>query len=392
MKPRVLLLPLVSAILCVGLQAQQNSATTPAPAPVPNPALLYWQAIALLPDIGNTQIKLINEVLDGKLPPDDARVETLLGSTRKSLARFARAAAIPDPCVWGTTFDEGPLAPMPHLPKLQLLCRLALVNAAAHFAAGRQVDALQWITHVHHAARHLAADPLLTTVIVQHGIVQQAIRLTARHALSLSSIVREAHLKTLAALAPPRTVREALQGEHLLSEWMLHMVLGIEHAPGSEKALLDMAQSVLQSQADKQSSPGSAAAKQTLSSLEEWKRNAGEVRDMQAALAATSEQPWPAFEAAMQKIRTDFASAPPTLLAMLPGVTGAKRKELETKTLHLMLRAALTHGESLKDGAPTGIKDVFAGDDVLVTRDGDTLILSMKEMVRGKSLTLRVAR
>lgn len=396
MIPRILLqILLVPALLCAGLQAQQKDAattTTAAPLAPPNPALLYWQAIAFLPDVGAKEIKLINEVLDAKTPASDPSVAALLDQCRKSFARFARAASTLHPCVWGTTFDEGPLAPMPHLPKLQLLSRLALVNAASHFTAARHVDALQWITCVHRAARHTAADPLLTTAITQYGLEQQTIRLTASHLLSLPSPLREAHLKTLSTLPPLCTVREAMRGEHQLSEWMLHMVLGIEQNPGSEKALLDMAQSVLQSQAGQSGTAAAAAAKQTLSSLEEWKRNAGQARSLQTALATASEQPWPEFEASLQKIRTDFATAPPALLAMLPGVTGAKRKELECATLSLMLQAALTQGEALKDGPLPETKDTFSGDSILITREGDAIQLSMKQQLRGKSLTLRVAK
>src|SRR5687768_14106028 len=74
----------------------------------PNPALLYWQSFALLPELKPSQLKLVTDVLDGRLPATDPSVAALLEGARRALERFARAARGAAPCVWGTTIDEGP--------------------------------------------------------------------------------------------------------------------------------------------------------------------------------------------------------------------------------------------------------------------------------------------
>jgi hypothetical protein len=241
-----LLLMLVAASVSAVAQkppgaGDQDAAQQPLAAPT-NPALLYWQAIAMLPVVSAAEIKLISDVLDGEVKPEDVRVEGLLERTRKSLDRFGRAAASPAPCVWGTTFDEGPFAPMPHLPKLQLLCRLALMRSSSKFAEGRPEEGLQWILHVHHAARHAAADRLLTTFVMQHAIEQQAIRATAKHVMRLEATTRERHLQSLKTLGPPSLLRDALDGERAVSEYLMRMVVGMEAVAVDEKVLLDAAQ------------------------------------------------------------------------------------------------------------------------------------------------------
>lgn len=345
----------------------------------------------MLPEFTPEQMRTLVAVVERGMEGNGVNVATLLESAGKSLERFARAAASDQPCAWGTTFDEGPFAPMPHLPKLQLLCRLALVQSEAHFADGRHSEALRSLLNVHRAARHAGADSLLVTAVIQHTIEQQAIRLTARHVLSLDEATRNRHAQALKALPPLHTVREALAGENTLAEWLRHMVLGIQHSPESEQALLDMAQSVLQAQSQSANTATAEAAKSTLKSVEDWKQLAAQARALQLRLDTASAKPWKQFQADMQQMRSDLADANATLRNIIPTVEGTMRKQCETQTLHTMLDAALKLGDGLAAGSLPEFKDAFTGEPLLAEKLDEEIVLTCRDAGRGRPLSLRVA-
>ncbi|QIF01419.1 hypothetical protein [Roseimicrobium sp. ORNL1] len=359
----------------------------------PNPALLYWQAFALLPELKQAQLKVLTEVLDGRLPVTDPSVGTLLGVARRSLDRFARAAQGDQPCVWGTTFDEGPFAPMPHLTKLQLLCRLALVQVEVHYASGNADAAWAWTKHVHAAARHLAAEPLLITAIMQHSVEQQAIRTTARHMLSMDVEQGKTIVKDMKALPPLHTVREALTGEHAMADWMRRMVLGIQNSPESEKAALEAAQSFLGSQSQDADNARAASAKQALASVEEWKKTAEQGRELQARAETASTKPWQEYQADLKEMHASLTNASQVLKNTLPSFEGAMRKQFETQTLHTMLFAVLqppTDGHV--SGEMKGFVDSFEGKPLVLKREEEPWTVSMQGIVNGKPLKLEIGR
>lgn len=356
----------------------------------PNPALLYWQALSMLPDFRPAQVKVVNDVLEGVLPASDDSVTALLATSRKALERFARAAKGDQPCVWGTTFDEGPFAPMPHLTKVQLLCRLALVQVEAHYARGDQEEAIRWTSHVHRAARHIAAEPLIITVIMQHSVEQQALRLSARRAPVLDAFGREDLVKVLQKLPPLHTVRDALTGEHAMADWIRHMVIGIQNNPENEQMVLEMARKFLEAQKQASAGAHSGQAGDALASIEQWKQQAEQARVYQAKAEAASVKPWKAFQADMQEIRGSLSGAGAVLKTSLPGLEGAMRKEFESKTLRAMLIAVLETKDGLREGEMRGTKDAFEEKPFVVIKKGEQWSIATQEPVNGKPLALRI--
>ncbi|HSI61509.1 MAG TPA: hypothetical protein VLE43_00285 [Candidatus Saccharimonadia bacterium] len=358
-----------------------------------NPALLYWQAFALMPELRQPQSKLMADVLEGRLPASDASVDTLLSNSRRGLDRFARAARGKQPCVWGTTIDEGPFAPMPHLTKMQQMCRLALVQAEAHYAAGDLEAAWQWTKHVHAAARHVGSDPLLITAIIQFGIEQQAIRMTAKYALRMDVDHGDDIVRAMKSMPPLHSVREALTGEHAMAEWTRLMVMGIQNSPESEQALLETAQAHLNAESEDPSSAKSAAAKQALVSVEEWKLLAAQGRALQARAEAASTKSWKEYQTDLQLIHTSLADASPTVKNTLPAFEGAMRKQFETRTLQAMLFAVLhPPADGHKDGEMKRFTDAFEEQPLIMNRSVEPWVVSMQGKVNGKPLTLEVGR
>ena len=108
-----------------------------------NPALVYWQATARLPNIGNKESRLISDVLSGKSSAEE--LASLLDQSDIALQLFRRATYAKAPCDWGLLLEDGPLAPLPHTSKMQIMARLALCQARLLFERRETIEALHWI-------------------------------------------------------------------------------------------------------------------------------------------------------------------------------------------------------------------------------------------------------
>lgn len=361
----------------------------------PNPALLYWQAWALLPELRAGQFKVISGVLDGSVRGDDESVRTLLATVGKGLDRFARAARGTQPCVWGTTFDEGPFAPIPHLTKVQLMCRLALVKAEAHYAAEELEEAWKWTRHAHAAARHLSAEPLLITVIAQHAVEQQALRLTARHVLGMEVEWATQVAESMRSLAPLHEVREALTRENAVADWMRLMVLNLQGRLGDEKTHVEEIEAYLRAQMEGGDKARTEDARRSLEAVADWKKLATQAKDLQQKTVAASALPWVGYRAAMEEVRASLQGANPALSGSLPAFEGAMYKQFETATLRTMLLAVLQPPEDgHEDGEMPGFKDAFEGKPLLLKKEAEawTITSASAGASGGKVVMLRLSR
>src|SRR4051812_23988099 len=81
-----------------------------------NPALLYWQAAAVLPKLSDEEAAKIRDFPRRPLPADAAVLDSLHLESTESLLR--RAAPPPAPCDGGLISEDGPAMLMPHLAKI----------------------------------------------------------------------------------------------------------------------------------------------------------------------------------------------------------------------------------------------------------------------------------
>lgn len=176
-----------------------------------NAALTYWRAFALLPKLDDDQQAAVRRSLD-RLGPVNEKLLPIIKSTEPSLKELHRAAKMPS-CVWGTAFDEGVNAMMPHFSKARELSRLACLRAQQRFERGQAAGAIEDATAVMALGRHAATDKVLISVLVDYAIERQAVRLIAAYLPTLESDALKGLSRNLDALPAGVTVHDAILAE-----------------------------------------------------------------------------------------------------------------------------------------------------------------------------------
>ena len=185
-----------------------------------NAALTYWRAFALLPKLDDDQQEAVRRSLD-RLGPVDEKLIPIIKSTEPSLKELHRAAKMPS-CVWGTAFDEGVHAMMPHFSKARVLSRLACLRAQLRFEQGQAAGAIEDATAVMALGRHAATDKVLIAVLVDYAIERQAIRLVAAYLPRLEPGALNRLSRNLDALPAGVTVHDAMLAEKkFFLEWAI---------------------------------------------------------------------------------------------------------------------------------------------------------------------------
>src|SRR4051812_21406514 len=119
-------LPLFLTLVSSALLLPQLQAAETTYAPV-NPALLYWQAAAVLPKLSDDQAAKIRDMARGTIPAEASTLDALETSSAETVLR--KAAVSPAACDWGLLREDGPFMLMPHLSKIRELANIATARA-----------------------------------------------------------------------------------------------------------------------------------------------------------------------------------------------------------------------------------------------------------------------
>jgi hypothetical protein len=186
----------------------------PSDEPLPtteNAALVYWQAIALLPKLNDDQRPFV----EGSPPYDDwldETAESAFAATETSMD-FMRHAARLKQCDWGTNLNDGPVALLPHTAKCRELARLATFRVVYQSRRGSLDKAVDDGLAILSLARHLSRDRLCGTTMTGYAI--EALGVTA-----LAEVVPQLNPAQLRSLAERHAALPARPpiGECILSE------------------------------------------------------------------------------------------------------------------------------------------------------------------------------
>lgn len=361
MKKSILTLTIAALLLSPQLRAEDVKY------PPINPALLYWQVAAQLPQLTEDQAKELGAMAMGKTPFDAARAAQL--PLDASSLRFVRQAADSTaPCDWGLPLEEGPAMPLPHVAKLQQISSLVIVKAESAFAQGKVQEGLDWLVVAHRMARHAGAGDMLISYLVQNAIETNAIRAAGRHCLGWDTETRHAYAATLQGLAPLHTAQDALRSERIFVDWVeRHFNAGGKSAAEIRSIITSLtAEKAAESKdVEAQFAPGAMAA-----ALTEW-------RGLQNRLEAAFGKPWTEGQSEITTL-TDEAAHSSHLLPRLafPATTGVFEKSFSVATLHTMLEAALEYGPKLDEAAAANYRDSLEGEPLRLKKgDNGTLTL-----------------
>ena len=355
MKRRNLLLRLLPVLL-----AGATLAAAPQPRTDINPALLYWQAFSTLPDV---------KVDSGKyLGPDWAKDTPDAGAAEiarryDGISRILqRAAQMKAPCDWGNDLSDGPATVLPNLAKIRRIAQSIAIRARVALDEGREGDSKDDLIALLYLSRRSAIDGALVQVMIGLSVEDLVVSFIAANLHQFTpAALRE--LSTAFDAAPQRiTIADAVKTERVaFYEWMLGKVESFRAAhPGDDGKAIEEFRELMRRDIDG-GSDGSAdriiaAAGGTSTGLLSYIKQIAPIYDaMDKVTSAPHDVADQRFEdfAAMKSDTTNLLAN-----LLLPNITRARAKELESIARLAMLRAAIAY-KTGGDAAFQQIRDPF---------------------------------
>ncbi|MEP6671752.1 MAG: hypothetical protein ABJF10_21510 [Chthoniobacter sp.] len=351
-----------------------------------NPALLYWQAAAIRPQLTPEQAKEVHEVVAGRKPYDAMAAAKILSDSKSSLLLAFKAADSTVPCDWGMPVEDGPFMALPHVSKMQEMGAVAILQAEDFFAEGKVKEGLDYLLLTHRLARHAGAGDMLISNLVQYAIETNALRAAARHCLAWDADTRKTYAAQLKTLPPLHTTQAAYGGESAFIDWLdtRFSVAGADKTQVEE--LLNM--------------EGTDKWKAKEALLKEFtpegvKAFVAEMRSLQLRAQAGLGEAWPQCHAAMKAVDEDAQhSTFYVVRSMVAPTVNVGEKQFVIATLRTMLDAALEHGAQLDEATAATYHDAFTGDPLRFKKDADGTItlLTAQPHPAGKELSLKFGK
>ena len=381
MRPRLLFAALSTVLFLSGIRAAEKEY------PPVNPALLYWQAAAMLPTLTDEQATELRDMAAGKLPVDPAKA-TVLGSDA-SIHLIRKAALSSAPCDWGLAREDGPAMALPHLSKMRQLTSLALVESERQFLKGDSTSGIDWLLVAHRMARHSGAGDTLISFLVQESGEESALRAAARHCLGWDENTRRQYAEKLNSLPLPHSLQDSYRGEKVFIDW-----LGNLSARGDETKRKLLTESLGSVNNEKESDQGKALHN-LISDPEAWRKEMTALYDFHSRTVAAFGKPWKEASTELEAINADIQSGD-VILAKLsfPAVTSIHDRAFVTATLRTMLVAALDHGTQLDDTIVATYHDAFDDNPLrlLKAEDGTLSLCSAGPHPKDKVIQLSLGK
>lgn len=355
------------------------------PPPSVNPALIYWQAFSSMEELSVTEARVLGEFIRQPSQFDKIQAIPLLHKREKVLNRFRRAAESLIDCDWGLTYDEGPYLPLPHVSKLQIFSRLALLKAELLFAEQKPIEARKWLLAVHRAARHGGSGDLIIPVLTQFQMEQSVIRIAATHVLDWDEATRLEYLSAWKSLPPLHSVKSAVKGELHFIEWLENFWLqDLAQATQADlPALIKPEQNVTTMTDEEVAEAEKMAAQFTAENVRKWIQ---EMRDMYQKIQFSLDKPWLEANADLLALKRERENGANLLMQLATPMPLHKVNDLsfKTATMHTMLKAALEHGPLLDANRTNTYKDAFIGNPIELRRtsSGTFVITASSETLK----------
>ena len=134
-----------------------------------NPALLYWQAFAVMPDLSPDDQKHLFES-EWRNRPVDERAGELAARFDVAFRLIRQASSSRVPCDWGVDLSEGPHALLPHLAKAKRCAQAATLRARWFLQHNKAEEARADLVAAFVLGRNVATDQVLISGLVQIAI------------------------------------------------------------------------------------------------------------------------------------------------------------------------------------------------------------------------------
>lgn len=329
-----------------------------------NPALLYYRAFQLIPDLSPTDHGYFfdSEWRGQKLPE---RFGELAGRYDNEFKLVRQAAQATVPCDWGIDMSPGPATLLPQLARCKGVAQAARLRAMWDLQNGRQEDARDDLLAAFSLARNSSRDGTLIAALVQIAMENILCAAVAENYHQFSPEI----LKQLADgfdAAPPRgTVAACIPTEQTyFHDWLLRKVQQLQKDnPGDDAKVMAGIHELVTGLVG----PEEGQTNQPQNDLWEKVNRAaggtsegvvkllGEMVPLYQRLAVIMAAPQPEYEDSIKEFTAQIEnSANPLVTEMFPAVQKCRPREFGTQAILDMVRAAAQY----KLNGEPGLKSV----------------------------------
>jgi hypothetical protein len=320
--------------------AAELFATAPKPRTDINPALLYWQAFSIFPEIVKGSKGLGSEWTGDAPGPEDVEFAKRFDS---AFVLLRRATTMKAACDWGLDFSDGPRTVLPNLIKVRRAAQAAMLRARVALEEGRQNDAKEDLIAMLCMGHHSARDAALVQVMVQVAIDNLFINFVGAHLQRFTPETLRDLIADLERTIPRVSVAAAVDTEKsAFYEWFLAEVESFRlEYPKDDRKVMERFRASWNEIYSKSADDVIRAAGGTADGLIAYIKQVAPVYGLMKSIATASpEQLGDRTAAVSAALRAN-----PNVIAeqSIPNITRARTKELETISRFAMLQAAMAY-------------------------------------------------
>lgn len=342
-----------------------------------NPALLYYQAFLVAPDLSEADHDYLwMTEWQGQVLPE--RFGKIMAGYDNEFRLVRQAARATVPCDWGIDMSEGPATLLPHLARTKAVLLTAKFRALWALQHGRQADAREDLVAAFVLGRNVARDGTLISTLVQGAMTMIDCWTVAELFGQFSTENMQQLLEGMDAAPARRTGADCVPTERaFFQDWVLRRIQELQQAnPGDDAKVMagihDLFASTLYLQKETEEPQpgqtrmaGSAGPVPTALALEGssqpgnwWEgltqaaggTSAGMVkliRDLDSfdqPLALALALPHGEYESGMEQLKAEMQRSPnPLPSLLLPAWENVRSKELRALLDLAMVRAAVEY-------------------------------------------------
>ncbi len=237
----------LAAILCVllTLTSTHRVSADPGERTDINPALIYWQAFAVMPDRSGQDHLFTNE---WRGRPLDAAFNAQVATYDNAFKLVRQAARQTAPCEWGYDLLQGPELLLPGWPKAKQLALVARQRMRWHLDNGRPDDARDDLLAAFVLGRHVSKDGILISALVQIAIENLLVSGIAENWFRLGPETSRQVMDGITAAPARGTMARCVPTERLsFKDWLARKIKGFQTGSRDEAEALGKTRDLLRS-------------------------------------------------------------------------------------------------------------------------------------------------
>jgi len=324
-----------------------------------NPALIYYQAFALTPDLSPSDHRYLFET-EWRGRTLEPRAEELIAKYGNYFKMVQRAAHSQVPCDWGIDLTQGPDTLLPGLAKAKAVANTARLRVQWHLQHGRQAEARDELLAAFALARNVSKDGVLISALVQIAMENILASIVAENFFQFSPETLVQLVAGFDAVPPRGTLQQCMAAEKgSFYDWYAAKVREFQaETPSDDAQVLANVRALFARTLNEGASNEGAANTDLVENVIAYSggTSAGllarlkEIEPLFAEMTAFLGRPYAQYASAAKAFDEKIRQHPNPLVSQLfPAVAKARAKEFPILVKLAMIRAAVEyrlHGQA----------------------------------------------